>query len=67
MVNTNVEVRDFSIIVLVPIVNFSANFHLELINSTYPEKISQIRNIIQSWETDFKTFIAFVEEAFLEC
>ncbi|WP_445214872.1 hypothetical protein [Brasilonema sp. UFV-L1] len=51
---------------LVPVVNFSANFHRELVNSTYPEKIFQIKNIIQSWETDFKTFISFVEEAFLE-
>lgn len=51
---------------LVPIINFSANFHRDLINTTYPEKISYIKNIIQSWKSDFDTFISFIEEAFLE-
>ncbi|MHC5828474.1 MAG: hypothetical protein ACYT04_74410, partial [Nostoc sp.] len=51
---------------LVNVLNFSANFHRELINGTYPEKISYVKNVIQYCKSDFEIFISFVEEAFLE-
>ncbi|MHC5768919.1 MAG: hypothetical protein ACYTXI_25510 [Nostoc sp.] len=51
---------------LVNVLNFSANFHRELINGTYPEKISSVKNVIQYCKSDFEIFISFVEEAFLE-
>ncbi len=47
------------------VINFAANFHRELVGSTYPEKTSHIKNVIQSCETDFQTFKSFVEETFL--
>ncbi|MEH2058497.1 MAG: hypothetical protein V7K97_20560 [Nostoc sp.] len=51
---------------LVNVLNFSANFHRELINGSYPEKISYVKNVIQYCKSDFEIFISFVEEAFLE-
>lgn len=51
---------------LVNIINFSANFNRELTNGTVPERISYMKNIIQSWKNDFDNFISFVEETFLE-
>ncbi|MEH1892183.1 MAG: hypothetical protein V7K92_22935 [Nostoc sp.] len=51
---------------LVPVINFSANFHRDLIKTNYLERVSYLKNIIQSWKTDFDIFIFFVEEAFLE-
>ncbi len=51
---------------LVNILNFSGNFHRELINGTYSETISYVKNIIQSCKTDLDTFLSFIEQAFLE-
>ncbi|WP_190671989.1 hypothetical protein [Nostoc sp. FACHB-190] len=51
---------------LVNIINFSANFHRELSNGTYQEKVLRVKNIIQSCKSDFDIFISFVEEAFLK-
>ncbi len=51
---------------LIPIVNFTANFHRDLKDGTPDEKNSQMKNIIQSWKTDLNTLLSFVKEAFLE-
>ena len=50
----------------VNILNFSANFHRELINGTYAERILYVKNIIQDCKSDFDIFISFAEEAFSE-
>jgi hypothetical protein len=71
--NTNLMIAIQEVIIaknpnneLVNILNFSANFHRELINGTYPERISYVKNIIQSYNTDLDTFLSFTEQAFLE-
>ncbi|KYC35713.1 hypothetical protein WA1_07865 [Scytonema hofmannii PCC 7110] len=48
------------------VLNFSANFHRELINGTYPERISYVKNIIQLYKRDLDTLLSFIEQAFLE-
>lgn len=49
----------------VPIVIFTANFHRNISGSTYEEKVSQLKEAIQSWETDFNTFKSLVEGTFI--
>jgi len=51
---------------LIPIVNFTANFHRDLKDGTPNEKNSQTKNIIQAWKTDLNTLLSFVKEAFIE-